>query len=266
MNILLPDMNRRDFIKKTAIAAAGTAIATPLSGTLSTAEAAGLIDDDTAAAQKVWPEGKVPKVLLVNGSPRTDGNTFFCLKEIETQLQKHGLETEIVQIGRGAVRMCINCGGCRQNNGEGCVFDDDACSVITQKMKVADALIVGTPVYYGQPNGGILSLMQRLFFSAGHLVQNKPAAAVAVCRRGGATATLQTMNMMFEMMNMPVVTSQYWNIAYGAGKGEVKRDSEGMQTMRTLGNNMAWLLEKIHAGGKSAPLRDERPVYMNFIR
>ena len=148
----------------------------------------------------------------------------------------------------------------------GCVFDDDLCSVITEKMATADALIVGTPVYYGQPNGGILSLMQRLFFSAGHLVQNKPAAALAVCRRGGATATLQTMNMMFEMMNMPVVTSQYWNIAYGAGKGEVRLDAEGMQTMRTLATNMAFLLQKIHADGDSAPKRDERPQFMNFIR
>ena len=130
----------------------------------------------------------------------------------------------------------------------------------------SDALIVGTPVYYGQPNGGILSLMQRLFFSAGHLVQNKPAAALAVCRRGGATATLQTMNMMFEMMNMPVVTAQYWNIAYGAGKGEVKLDTEGMQTMRTLATNMAFLLQKIHADGNPAPQRDERPAFMNFIR
>jgi multimeric flavodoxin WrbA len=162
--------------------------------------------------------------------------------------------------------MCINCGGCHQPGSKGCVFDDDLCAVITEKMSTADALVVGTPVYYGQPNGGILSLMQRLFFSAGHLVQNKPAAALAVCRRGGATATLQTMNMMFEMMNMPVVTSQYWNIAYGAGKGEVKRDTEGMQTMRTLANNMAFLLQKIHADGDSAPKRDERPQFMNFIR
>jgi len=108
--------------------------------------------------------------------------------------------------------------------------------------------------------------MQRLFFSAGHLVQNKPAAALAVCRRGGATATLQTMNMMFEMMNMPVVTSQYWNIAYGAGKGEVKLNTEGMQTMRTLATNMAFLLQKIHADGDPAPKRDERPQFMNFIR
>ena len=189
-----------------------------------------------------------------------------CLQEIETTLRKYGLETEIVQIGQDPIRMCINCGGCHQPNSDGCVFDDDCYSVIREKMATADALIVGTPVYYGQPNGGILSLMQRLFFSAGHLVQNKPAAALAVCRRGGATATLQTMNMMFEMMNMPVVTSQYWNIAYGAGKGEVKRDTEGMQTMRTLATNMAFLLQKIHADGDPAPKRDERPQFMNFIR
>ena len=241
-------MDRRDFIKKATMAAAATAVVSPVSAMFNSVS------------------GKQCKVLLINGSPRTDGNTFCCLQEIEATLHKHGIETEIVQIGRKPVRMCINCGGCHQNDGKGCVFDDDLCSVITEKMATADALIVGTPVYYGQPNGGILSLMQRLFFSAGHLVQNKPAAALAVCRRGGATATLQTMNMMFEMMNMPVVTSQYWNIASGAGKGEVKLDTEGMQTMRTLANNMAFLLQKIHADGDSAPKRDERPHFMNFIR
>ena len=242
-------MNRRDFIKKTALATAGAAITAPVSAMLKKTESV-----------------KAPRILLVNGSPRSDGNTFCCLKEIEAQLQKHGMESEIIQIGRKPVRMCINCGGCHQNNGAGCVFDDDLCAVITEKMRDADALIVGTPVYYGQPNGGILSLMQRLFFSAGHLVQNKPAAALAVCRRGGATATLQTMNMMFEMMNMPVVTSQYWNIAYGAGKGEVKLDKEGMQTMRTLADNMAFLLKKIHADGNPDYPAREPWQGMNFIR
>ncbi len=242
-------MNRRDFIKKTALATAGAAITAPVSAMLKKTESV-----------------KAPRILLVNGSPRSDGNTFCCLKEIEAQLQKHGMESEIIQIGRKPVRMCINCGGCHQNNGAGCVFDDDLCAVITEKMRDADALIVGTPVYYGQPNGGILSLMQRLFFSAGHLVQNKPAAALAVCRRGGATATLQTMNMMFEMMNMPVVTSQYWNIAYGAGKGEVKLDKEGMQTMRALADNMAFLLKKIHADGNPDYPAREPWQGMNFIR
>ena len=236
-------------MKKTAITAAGAAVGAPVAAML----------QSTRAERQT-------KVLLVNGSPRPDGNTFCCLKEIETQLMKHGVQSEIVQIGRKPVRMCINCGACRNNGGAGCVYDDDACAEIISKMATADALIVGTPVYYGQPNGGILAIMQRLFFSAGHLVQNKPAAALAVCRRGGATATLQTMNMMFEMMNMPVVTSQYWNIAYGAGKGQVKLDAEGMQTMRTLATNMAFLLQKIHADGKPAPQRDEPPTFTNFIR
>ena len=261
-------MNRREFLKKTAYATAGTAVSAPVAAMITRAKNSGLLEDETAPTPSTLPKQSNGSlhVLMINGSPRPDGNTFCCLKEIESQLQKHGIETEIVQIGRKPIRMCINCGGCFQNNGKGCVFDDDLCQVITQKMAEADALIVGTPVYSGQPNGGVLSLMQRLFFSSGHLVQNKPAAAVAVCRRGGATATLQTMNMMFEMMNMPVVTSQYWNIAYGAGKGEAKLDTEGMQTMRTLGNNMAWLLEKIHADGPTAPTREERHTFMNFIR
>ena len=244
-------MVRRTFIKEAALAAVGTAaLGTPVSAMLK--------EDDKP--------GKRIKVLLVNGSPRPDGNTFCALQEIEGQLKKHGIETEIYQIGTKSVRMCINCGGCRRNGGKGCICDGDPCNEIARKIAEADALVVGTPVYYGQPNGGILAVMQRLFFSSGHVVQNKPAAAVAICRRGGATATLQTMNMMFEMMNMPVVTSQYWNIAYGAGKGEAKLDKEGMQTMRTLGNNMAWLLEKIHAGGAPSPDRDEPPAFMNFIR
>jgi multimeric flavodoxin WrbA len=241
-------MVRRTFLKKAALAAVGTAaLGSPVS------------------AMMKQQEGR-KKVLLVNGSPRPDGNTFCALQEIESQLKEHGLETEIFQIGTQPVRMCINCGGCRHNGGKGCVFDDDPCNELARKVAESDALIVGTPVYYGQPNGGILAVMQRLFYSSGHLVQDKPAAAVTICRRGGATATLQTMNMMFEMMNMPVVSSQYWNIAYGSGKGEAKLDTEGMQTMRTLGNNMAWLLEKIHSGGASTPERERKTEFMNFIR
>lgn len=205
------------------------------------------------------------KVLLLNGSANRKGNTFTALSEIAKQLEKNGVESEIMQMGNKPVRGCIACGQCRAKQLGQCVFDDDVCNRIVEKLNEADALIVGSPVYYGQPNGAVMAVLQRAFFS-GAKVQNKPAAAVAICRRGGATAAYQTLNMIFEMMNMPVVTSQYWNIAYGAGKGEVKRDSEGMQTMRTLGNNMAFLLEKIHADGNTAPEREERPQFMNFIR
>ncbi len=256
-------MDRRDFIKKSALAAASAAIAAPVSAIVANDGITELMANSPMQQPLEKKNGK-PKVLMINGSPRPDGNTFCALKEIATQLEKQGVDTEIVQIGRGAVRSCINCGACRQKGK--CVFDDDLCNDVARKMTESDALIVGSPVYYGQPNGGVLSLMQRMFYSAGQCVQNKPAAAVTVCRRGGATTAFQTLNMMFQMMNMPVVTSQYWNIAYGQAKGEAKLDTEGMQTMRTLANNMAWLLQKIHAGGKEAPEREKGRAFMNFIR
>ena len=206
------------------------------------------------------------KVLLINGSARKEGNTYLALKEVSETLEKNGVEAEILQLGNKPVRGCIACGQCKMKQLSRCVFDDDVCNHIVKKLDEADALIVGSPVYYGQPNGALMAVMQRVFFSAGEKVQNKPAAAVTVCRRGGATASLQTLNMMFQMMNMPVVTSQYWNIVYGREPGQATQDLEGMQTMRTLAQNMAWLLKKIHT--------DEQPVYptreewqpMHFIR
>ena len=206
------------------------------------------------------------KVLLINGSPRKNGNTFVALSEAARTLEQHGIETEIVQIGVKPVRGCIACTQCKTRQLGRCVFDDDICNRISEKMAQADGLIVGSPVYYGQPNGAVMSLIQRMFYSAGALFANKPAASVCVCRRGGATAAFQTMNMPFEMMNMPLVTSQYWNIVYGREEGQAALDTEGMQTMRTLANNMAWLLRKIHADGN--PDYPERAEWtpMNFIR
>lgn len=205
------------------------------------------------------------KVILLNGSANKKGNTFTALSEIACQLEKNGVESEIIQLGNKPVRGCIACGQCRAKQLGHCVFDDDICNHIVEKINESDALIVGSPVYYGQPNGAVLAVLQRAFFS-GAKVQNKPAAAVAVCRRGGASAAYQTINMMFEMINMPVVTSQYWNIAYGRTPGEASLDVEGMQTMRTLANNMSWLLKKIHAN--DAPDYPEREEWqpMNFIR
>lgn len=205
------------------------------------------------------------KVLLINGSPRKKGNTFLALSEVAKSLEQQGIETEIVHIGTKAVRSCIACGQCAAKQLGRCVFDDDICNRVVEKLDTADALVVGSPTYYGQPNGAVLSLIQRMFFSAGAKVQNKPAAAVAICRRGGATTAFQTLNMAFEMMNMPVVTSQYWNIVYGLSEGEAALDTEGMQTMRTLGNNMAWLLKKIHTNSPDYPVREEWQG-MNFIR
>lgn len=206
------------------------------------------------------------KVLLINGSPHKQGNTFLALSEAAKTLAANEIETEIVQIGVKPVRGCIACGQCKQKELGRCVFDDNICNRISEKLDDADALIVGSPVYYGQPNGAVLSLIQRMFFSAGEKVQNKPAAAVCVCRRGGATAAFQAMNMPFQMMNMPVVTSQYWNIVYGREEGQAALDTEGMQTMRTMANNMAWLLKKIHTERELNYPEREPWEPMHFIR
>ena len=200
---------------------------------------------------------------MINGSPRQKGNTSIALAEIAKQLEKLGIESEIVWIGNKPIRGCIACNTCKDNPGA-CVFDDDVCNGISAKMNSSDALIVGSPVYWGQPNGAVLSIIQRAFYSNGAAFRGKPAAAVAVCRRGGATATFETLNMPFQMMSMPVVTSQYWNIVYGREPGQAALDREGLQTMRTLANNMAALLKV--TGGKPMPGSDEPWDGMHFIR
>ena len=240
-------MDRRDFLEKSALAAGGV-----------------LLSASGAEALANNKKSKTMKVLMINGSPRQKGNTSIALGEIAKQLEKNGIDSEIVWIGNKAIRGCSACGKCSQTPGK-CVFDDDICNRISEKFAEADALIVGSPVYYGQPNGALLSIIQRAFYSNGASISGKPAAAVAVCRRGGATASFETLNMPFQMMNMPIVTSQYWNIVYGAAAGQASLDTEGLQTMRTLANNMAWLLKA--TGGKPAPGRTDEPrAAMNFIR
>lgn len=206
------------------------------------------------------------KVLLINGSPRKGGNTFVALSEIAQTLKQEGIESEIVWIGNKPVRGCIACGRCKVNNDGHCVFNDDVCNLISDKYQEADGFVFGSPVYYGQPNGALLSIMQRSFFSNGDNVQNKPSAVVAICRRGGATAAFETLQMPLAMMNMPIATSQYWNIAYGREQGEAKQDTEGMQTMRTLAHNLAWMLRGLR--GENAPAVPEREEWqpMHFIR
>ena len=205
----------------------------------------------------------VMKVLMINGSPRPKGNTSIALAEIAKQLEKHGIESEMVWIGNKPIRGCIACNSCREKPGA-CVFNDDVCNGISAKMNEADALIVGSPVYYGQPNGALMAIVQRMLYSNGAAFQGKPAAAVAVCRRGGATAAFQTLNMPFMLMNMPVVPSQYWNIVYGREPGQAALDTEGLQTMRTLANNLAAMLKA--TGGKPMPGSDEPRETMHFIR
>ena len=206
------------------------------------------------------------KVLLINGSSHKEGNTFHALSMAAKTLEAQGIETEIMQLGNKPVRGCVACGVCKQKGNNRCTFNDDVCNSFLEKAEGADGFIFGSPVYYGQPNGALLAVVQRMLMAGGNMMKNKPVANVAVCRRGGATATYQTMNMAFEMMNMPIVTSQYWNIVYGQKPGEAELDEEGMQTMRTMANNMAWLLKRIHQGGD--PQYPEREAWtpMNFIR
>ena len=204
------------------------------------------------------------KTLLVNGSPRKNGNTAVALGEIARTLEAEGVACETFWIGTKPVRGCIACGRCREAGGR-CVFGDDPANALTEKMAGADAVVVGSPVYYGQPNGALLALLQRALFSAPGSVHGKPVATVAVCRRGGATAAFQCLNLPFQMLGCTVVGSQYWNIAYGREPGEAARDAEGMQTMRTLARNLAWLLSNLSSA--AIPRHDPEPWQpTHFIR
>lgn len=247
----MTDISRRKAIKTIGATAVATAIGVKGIETL----AAQISDKKTA---------KDMKVLLINGSPRKAGNTNRMLEEIASQLDKNGIQSEIFQIGVDPVRGCIACGQCA---GKGrCVFDD-ICNRALEKMTECDGIIVGSPVYYGVPAGPVLSLLQRMAYSGSRVMQGKPAAAITVCRRGGGTSAFQTLQMPFQMLNMPIVTSQYWNIAYGSGPGEVEQDAEGMQTMRTLAHNMAFMLRAIAAEkAKSGLPEREEWQPMHFIR
>ena len=204
------------------------------------------------------------KALLINGSAHANGNTRIALEEVGKTLKENGVDYEIIGIGTKPVHGCIACGRCRETGR--CVFDDDPCNLFAEKLAASDALIVGTPTYYGQPNGALLAVMQRLIYSRSDLAMNKPATGIAVCRRGGATAALQSLTMMFQLQHMPMVTSQYWNIVYGRAEGEAALDTEGMQTMRALGRNMAFLLKHIHSSNPIQYPEREPWAPMHFIR
>ena len=204
------------------------------------------------------------RVLLINGSPRNEGNTFLALSEVAKTLNEEGVETVIVGIGKKAVQGCIACGMCGRTGR--CTFNDDLYGKIYSIIKDGiDGLIVGSPVYYGGPNGSVCALMDRICYSLNGYLKFKPAASVAVCRRGGASATFDRLNKYFTILNMPVVSSQYWNMVYGQTPGQAALDEEGMQTMRTLGRNMAWMIKKLNVSEDGHP-ELEQPVWTNFIR
>lgn len=203
------------------------------------------------------------KVLLINGSPRKDGNTYIALSEVARSLEANGVEAEIVSIGAKAVQGCIGCNRCGELGR--CVFKDELYDTVRGKLATADGIIIGSPVYYAGPNGSLCALLDRLFYSSSFLLQYKPAAAVAVCRRGGASTTFDRLNKYFTINDMPVVSSQYWNSVHGLLPGEALQDAEGLQIMRTLGNNMAWMLKNLKDRAVPAPEKEDR-IMTNFIR
>ncbi len=205
------------------------------------------------------------KVILVNGSPHKEGCTYTGLKEIEKTLNAEGIETEIFWIGPNPLPGCYGCAKCIDT--ERCIIDDKVNGFIA-KAETADGFIFGSPVHFASASGAITSFMDRAFYGKGRIFRFKPTAAIVSCRRGGATATFDQLNKYFTISSMPVISSKYWNMIHGNKPEEVLQDEEGMQTMRELGRNMAWLLKCIEAGkaaGLTAPV-PETPVKTNFIR
>lgn len=205
-------------------------------------------------------------VILVNGSPHKEGCTFTALKEVAKELNAAGVDTEIFHIGAKPLSGCIGCARCLENGGK--CFIDDSVNEFLEKAATADGFVFGSPVHFASASGAITSFMDRAFYGKGNLFRFKPAAAIASCRRGGATATFDQLNKYFTISSMPVVSSKYWNMVHGNKPEEVIRDEEGMQTMRELGKNMAWLLKCIEAGRRSGielPV-PEAPIKTNYIR
>ena len=205
------------------------------------------------------------KVLLVNGSPHPEGNTFIALCEVAAALNAEDVATEIFPCGRAVLRGCQGCGGCASLDNR-CVYDDEV-NVFLEKTKGTDGFIFGSPVHYAGVTGALKSFMDRCFYAGRHFAY-KPAAGVVVARRGGETPAFDQLNKYFQIAKMPVVSSQYWNMVFGQKPGEARQDAEGLQTMRLLGRNMAWLLKCIQAGAGRGitPPEPEAVTRMNYIR
>jgi multimeric flavodoxin WrbA len=206
------------------------------------------------------------KVLILNGSPHKDGCTAVALNEMIRVFEAEGAETELVQVGGRKIAGCAACGYCEEH-GE-CVFRDDPVNETLKKFEEADGLVIGSPVYYGSPNGAVLAFLDRLFYSSNYSKHMKVGAAVVSCRRGGNTASFDVLNKYFGISHMPVPGSNYWNIAHGRTPGEVRFDEEGLRTMRNLARNMAWMLKCFEAGRKAGihtPDTESGPM-THFIR
>ena len=207
------------------------------------------------------------KVLLVNGSSHPHSCTDTALREVSAALEASGMQTEILFLGNEPVRDCTACGSCKTASGR-CVFDDDIVNRLIEKAETADGFVFGTPVYYAHPSGRILSILDRAFYAGKQAFAHKPAAAIASARRAGTSATLDVLQKYFTISQMPIVSSTYWNMVHGMKPEDVLQDAEGLQTMRNLAANMAWMLNCIEAGraaGIEAP-QAESNARTNFIR
>ncbi|MBQ8201868.1 MAG: flavodoxin family protein [Clostridia bacterium] len=204
------------------------------------------------------------KVLMINGSPRANGNTAAALHEMEKIFREEGIETETLHIGQKDIRGCIACGHCHRNGK--CVFDD-VVNEAAMKFAEADGIVVGSPVYYASANATLMAFLQRLFYSTRFPKTMKVGASVAAARRGGLTATYDELNKFFGISGMPIASGQYWNGIHGGAPGEAEQDAEGLQMMRTLARNMAFLMKSIALGREQYGLPErERGVFTNFIR
>lgn len=203
------------------------------------------------------------KALLINGSPRAKGCTYTALTELKNSLEAEGVEVELIHVGHMDIHGCIACRSCAKTGK--CVFDD-VVNEIAPKLNEADAFVIGAPVYYSSPAGGAIAFMDRLFFSTGRTDKTmKVGAAVVTCRRGGNTASYDVLNKYFSISGMPIASSQYWNMVYGGSAEEVLKDKEGLQTMRTLGKNMAFLMKSIALGKEKYGLPEKEPItFTNF--
>lgn len=204
-------------------------------------------------------------VLLINGSPHQNGCVFTALSEVAGQLNKEGIDTTFFHIGNKPISGCIACGACIET--KYCIFKDDSVNECIDLAKKADGIIIGSPVYYAGPNGALCAFLDRMFFMKAGQYAYKPSAAIVNCRRGGASAAFDRLNKYFTISNMPVVPSQYWNATHGTTPEEVKQDLEGLQIMRAIGSNMAWMLKCIEAAKGTVPYPVREPWEMtNFIR
>lgn len=204
------------------------------------------------------------KVLMINGSPRPNGNTAMALTEMEKIFAQEGIETETIQVGNQNIRGCIACGHCYKNGK--CVFDD-CINDIAAKFEDADGLVVASPVYYASANATLIAVLDRLFYSSRFSKTMKVGASVAVARRGGCSATFDQLNKYFTISGMPIASSQYWNSVHGSAPGQAAEDAEGLQTMRTLARNMSFLIKSISLGKEQFGLPEREPhQFTNFIR